>query len=262
MAKIHTDTPPKAIIAEDEAELRTYLRSLLAEMWPELEICAEVGDGVEAVAAIRGHRPQIAFLDIRMPGLSGLQVAEALDGAHACHLVFVTAYDEYAVTAFEKQAVDYLLKPVTRERMGQTVERLQKRLTQTPQPHHLAQLSRTLIDELRAAPTPKFLQWLRVQHGDGVELVSVEAVIFLQAQDKYTAVQTRDKSYLLRTSIRDLAAQLDPDAFWQIHRGTIVKVAQIAKVSRSLTGRGVIRLKERPETLTVSRSYLHLFRQM
>lgn len=262
MAINSVETPPKAVIAEDEAELRIYLSSLLAEMWPELTICAEVGDGVRAVAAIKQHRPQIVFLDIRMPGLSGLQVAETLAQGHDCHLVFVTAYDDYAVAAFERQAVDYLLKPVTRERLGQTIERLQKRLTQTRGPQQLAQLTQTLIDELRDAPAPKFLQWLRVQRGDGVELVSVDEVIFLRSEGKYTTVQTRDASHLLRTSIRDLAAQLDPDQFWQIHRGTIVKVAQIDKVSRSLTGRGVIRLKQRPEILTVSRTYLHRFRQM
>jgi DNA-binding LytR/AlgR family response regulator len=258
------ENPPTALIADDEAELRRYLKALLAELWPELEISAEAANGIEAVELIHRLSPQIAFLDIRMPGLTGLEVAAELGPPSSCHLVFVTAYEEYAVTAFEKQAVDYLLKPVTGERLRQTVRRLKRKLDgATAPPPWMATLAQELLKKMPAGNKgTEPLQWLRVQRGEGVELVAVADVVYFQAQDKYTAAVTRDRTHLLRTSIRDLSAQLDPDAFWQIHRSTIVKVSQIVKVDRSLTGRGLIRLKNRPETLTVSRPYLKLFKQM
>jgi DNA-binding LytR/AlgR family response regulator len=262
--KIAMENSPTALIADDEAELRRYLKSLLAELWPELEICAEAVNGIEALEAIGRLSPQIAFLDIRMPGLTGLEVAAELGPASPCHLVFVTAYDEYAVTAFEQQAVDYLLKPVTGERLNQTVRRLKRKLERAAAPPPwMATLARELLEKMPAVEKgAESLQWLRVQRGGGVELVAVTDVVYFQAQDKYTAAVTRDRTHLLRISIRHLTAQLDPDAFWQIHRGTIVKVSQIDKIDRSLTGRGLIRLKDRPETLTVSRPYLKLFKQM
>ena len=251
----------KAVVADDEAQLRSYLIRLLGEVWPELEICAEAGNGIEAVRLVQAHQARIAFLDIRMPGLSGMHAAEEI--ARACHIVFVTAYDEYAVAAFEKEAVDYLLKPVTRERLSLTVERLKQRLANKaePPPQVLA-LLRELIGSTAGQPAASYLQWLRVQHGDGVQLLPVQEAIYFQAGDKYTAVLTARGEALIRKSIRELAAELDPNCFCQIHRATIVNLAQIAHVSRSLTGRGVIRLKDRHETLTVSRAYLHLFKQM
>ncbi|RJQ65347.1 MAG: DNA-binding response regulator [Desulfobacteraceae bacterium] len=251
----------KAIIADDEAPLRAYLKTLLADVWPELEICAEAGNGIEAVRLISAHRPQVAFLDIRMPGLSGLQAAEEI--AHGCRVVFVTAYDAYAVAAFEKQAADYLLKPVTRERLARTAARLKSQMTDAsaPPPQTL-QVLQELIAAIAAPQAPAFLQWLRVQHGDGIQLIPVQDVIYFQASDKYTLVKTRDREALIRKSIRELSTELDPQRFRQIHRGTIVNLSCIAKVSHSLTGRGVIRLKDRSETLTVSRSNFHLFKQM
>ena len=253
---------PKAIIADDEAQLRTYLKSMLAEVWPELEICAEAGSGLEAVQAVEAHKPQIAFLDIRMPGLSGLQAAETI--ARRCRIVFVTAFDEYAVTAFEKGAVDYLLKPVTRQRLLDTVNRLKEQVAENRNPPpQMVQLAQELIRKITASePAARFLQWLRVPHGDGIQLIPVKDVVYFQAGEKYTAAQTRNGESLIRKSIRELVGELDPDQFWQIHRSTIVNVSQIAQVSPSLTGRGVIRLKDRPQTLTVSRAYLHLFKQM
>jgi DNA-binding LytR/AlgR family response regulator len=264
MASNHSDhrDNPRAVIADDEAQLRTYLRTLLADVWPELEICAEAGNGEEAVRLVDRHQPQVVFLDIRMPGLSGLQAAEAI--APSSHIVFVTAFDEYAVAAFEKEAVDYLLKPVTRKRLLHTVGRLKKRLQETVRPSpQMVRLARELVQQIGAAdPAPEFLQWLRVPHGDGVRLIPTADVLYFQAGDKYTTVRTRNGESLIRKSIRELSTELDPSRFWQIHRGTIVNVSQIAAVSRSLTGRGVIRLKDRSETLTVSRGYLHLFKQM
>ncbi len=252
---------PKAVIADDEAPLRAYLRAQLAEVWPDLAICAEAANGREAVAAVEAHKPNIAFLDIRMPGLNGMQVAEKI--AASCRIVFVTAYDDYAVDAFEKEAVDYLLKPVVKERLQLTVTRLKAKLAENAMlPDQANKWLRHLIDQVAASSSPPFLQWLRVQHGDGVQLIAVPDVIYFQAGDKYTTVITASGESLIRKSIRDLAAELDPNCFCQIHRGTIVNLTHIDKVSRSLTGRGVIRLKERSETLTISRSYLHCFKQM
>ncbi|MDJ0781327.1 MAG: LytTR family DNA-binding domain-containing protein [Desulfosarcinaceae bacterium] len=254
--------PPTAVIVDDEAELRGYLKRLLAALWPELSICAEAADGAQALKLIHDHRPQIAFLDIRMPGLSGLEVAARLTPKRPCHIVFVTAYDTYAVDAFEQRAVDYLLKPITEERLRQTVDCLKEKLAAAAPPTELAALVADLLAKRAAERSAPYLEWLRVQRGDGVELVPVADIIYFQSQDKYTGAVSRTRTHLLRTTIRALCAQLDPDRFWQVHRSTIVQVAQIANVDRSLTGRGLIRLKERPETLTVSRPYLQRFRQM
>lgn len=248
----------RAVIADDEAPLRQSLRRRLFEVWPELVVCGEAKNGEEALALIERHRPQVAFLDIRMPGLTGLEVAGRIGGS--CRIVFVTAYDDYAVEAFEQEAVDYLLKPVTRERLAKTVQRLKKELqTGADLP---AETLRRLLDRLSSEGEIRRLQYLRVQHGDAVRLIPVDEVIYFQAQDKYTAVITKEGESLIRKSIRDLAAELDPDRFWQIHRGILVNVRCIARVSRSLTGKGVLKLKDRDETLPVSPRYLHRFRQM
>jgi DNA-binding LytR/AlgR family response regulator len=248
----------RAVIADDEAPLRQSLRRRLAEVWPELIICGEAQNGEEALALIEQERPQVAFLDIRMPGLTGLEVAGRIGGS--CRVVFVTAYDDYAVEAFDKEAMDYLLKPVTRERLEKTVQRLQKELqTGAGLP---AETLRRLLNRLSPEGENRRLQYLRVQQGDGVRLIPVDDVIYFQAQDKYTTVITREGESLIRKSIRDLAAELDPDQFWQIHRGILVNVRCIARVGRSLTGKGVLKLKDRDETLPVSPRYLHLFRQM
>jgi DNA-binding LytR/AlgR family response regulator len=248
----------RAIIADDEAPLRQSLRRRLSEVWPELVVCGEAKNGEEALALIERHHPQAAFLDIRMPGLTGLEVAGRIGGS--CRIVFVTSYDDYAVEAFEKEAVDYLLKPVTRERLEKTVRRLRQGLeTGAALP---AEAIRRLLDRLSPEGENRRLQYLRVQQGDGVRLISVDDVVYFQAQDKYTTVMTREGETLIRKSIRDLAAELDPDRFWQIHRGILVNVRSIARVSRSLTGKGVLKLKDRDETLPVSPRYLHRFRQM
>jgi DNA-binding LytR/AlgR family response regulator len=251
-------TEVKAVIADDEAPLRQSLRARLAEVWPELVICGEAKNGKEALALVERHRPQIAFLDIRMPGLTGMQVAEKIAGA--CRIVFVTAYDDYAVEAFEKEAVDYLLKPVIRERLEKTVKRLKEELeTGATLP---AEMLHRLMVRLSREEGSKSLQYLRVQHGDGVRLIPVAEVIYFKAEDKYTTVITKEGESLVRKSIKELADELDPEKFWQIHRGTIVNVRSIARVSRSLTGKGVVKLKDRSETLAVSNRYMHLFRQM
>ncbi len=250
-----------AIIADDEPELRTWLKKRLAEVWPDLRILGEAANGKEALDLIERLRPGIAFLDIKMPGLSGMDVAGKITGD--CHVVFVTAYDQYAVEAFENEAVDYLLKPITAERLKKTVNRLKKRLVSPGEtPEDVSEIVSRVMDRMRGAAEPEHLRWIRVQHGDGVRLVPVEEVCYFKASDKYTMVVTREGEHLIRKPIRDLVEELDPKKFWRIHRGTIVNVREIDKVSRSITGRCILKLKAPPEILAVSRSYSHLFRQM
>jgi len=248
----------KAVLADDEAPLRQSLHARLSEVWPELIICGEAKNGKEALALVEQHRPHIVFLDIKMPGMTGMEVAERISGR--CRVVFVTAYDEYAVDAFEKEAVDYLLKPVTKERLAKTVKRLKEGL-ETGEIVS-AEILHRLMARLSGQEGSGRLQYVRVQHGDGVRLVPADEVIYFKAEDKYTAVFTREGESLIRKSIKELAEELDPEKFWQIHRGTIVNVRFIARVSRSLTGKGVVKLKDRNETLPVSNRYMHLFKQM
>lgn len=254
----------KAIIADDEAPLRQFLRARLSEAWPELVICGEAKNGPEALALIERDRPHIAFLDIKMPGLSGMEVTGKI--TRACRVVFVTAYARHAVEAFEKEAVDYLLKPVSPERLLQTVSRLKKEMAAGPETGAVPGVSGELLDRIIAGfskrETVQHLQYVRVQLGDGIRLIPVDEVIFFRAGDKYTAVITRQGESLIRKPIRELAEALDPAQFYQIHRSVIVNVRFISRVSRSLTGRGVVRLKDHPESLTVSKRYLHRFKQM
>ena len=251
----------KAIIADDEEQLRTHLKSQLLASWPGLVICGEAVNGIEAVELIRKAQPDVAFLDIRMPGLSGIEVATKTAGV--CHVVFITAYDQYAVTAFEKGAIDYILKPITAGRLEKTIKRLQKRM-KTPPSHEtkLRQTLERLLSEMEAKKPAEFLRWVKVHRGDGITLVPVEEVCYFKADDKYTVVMTRKGESLIRRSIKSLAEELDPSQFWRVHRATIVNVSHIAKVSRSLTGTSIIKLKDLPQTLAVSRTYAHLFKQM
>jgi DNA-binding LytR/AlgR family response regulator len=251
----------KALIADDEEPLRRYLKAKLSEVWPDLVICGEARNGREAMDLIDKHQPEIVFLDIRMPGLTGMEVARKIVGS--CRVVFVTAYDEYAVEAFEKGAVDYLLKPVNRERLERTVKRLQEQMAvQSTPPSEVSKMMERLLAGLAERKSRGYLRWVRVQNKDGLRLIPVEEVCYFQATDKYTLVVTKGSDSLIRKTLKELAGELDPNQFWQIHRGTIVNASCIAQVGRSLTGRGVVRLKDRSETLTVSHRYTHLFKQM
>jgi DNA-binding LytR/AlgR family response regulator len=251
----------KAIIADDEKELRGYLKTMLAETWPELEICGEAANGKEALNLVESCRPQVAFLDIKMPGLTGLEVAKKIAGF--CHIVFVTAFDQYAVEAFEREAVDYLVKPVIKKRLTQTIQRLKKQLRSSPEPPAgLAEMITHVLANLQGNANANYLRWIKTQHKDNIHLIPVEEIDYFQAEDKYTLVMTAQGESLIKKSIKELSSELDPQQFWQIHRGTIVNVSRIENISRSLTGRGVIKLRKRPESLTVSRNYLHLFKQM
>ena len=251
----------KAIIADDEEQLRIHLKSQLLNLWPELVICGEAVNGIEAEKLIEKSKPDIAFLDIRMPGRSGIELAKNVAGV--CHIVFITAYDQYAVKAFENEALDYILKPVSENRLRKTVERLQKQMRKKPRQN--AELTETLervLSGLEAKIPGDYLRWIKVQHGDGIRLLPIEEVCYFKAGDKYTMVMTKNDESLIRRSIKSLAEALDPNQFWRIHRSAIVNVGQIAKVSRSLTGHSMIKLKDLEETLSVSRTYAHLFRQM
>ncbi len=250
-----------AIIAEDEKALRIHLRSQIKKAWPELHIVGEAQNGPEALALIARHEPNVAFLDIRMPGLSGLEVARKIPGS--CRVVFVTAYDQYAVKAFENEALDYLLKPVSPERMANTVTRLKRALARSDGSTltSLKGIERVLT-ELENRRSPTYLKWIRVQHGSGLQLVSVEEICYFKSSDKYTVVRTKTDEYLIRKPIKALVEELDPQQFWQVHRGTIVNVAYISSVSRSLTGKGSLRLKHIEDPLTVSQTHMHRFRQM
>ncbi len=251
----------RAIIADDEEQLRKHLRSQLAEVWPDLTICGEARNGQEALELIGQYQPEIAFLDIRMPGLSGIEVAKKIAGS--CWIVFVTAYDQYAVEAFEHEAIDYLLKPVTHERLERTVKRLREQIASSHKPlPEVSEIVERLMARLSQRQAPQYLQFVRVQHGDGIRLIPVEEVYYFKAGDKYTIVMTKEGESLIRKPIKELVDELDPQNFWRIHRGTIVNVHCIAQISRSVTGRGVLRLKDRPESLVISRQYIHLFKQM
>ena len=243
-----------ALILEDEPLLAEQLRGKLAALWPELEIVGMPAEGREALRVARQTQPDIAFLDIRLPGMTGLEVAAALP-THT-KVVFVTAYDEFAVEAFRAAAVDYLLKPVTDERLAATIERLRREESQNRE-ELLA-----LLQQIGATAAPSWLQWIRAGLGDTTMLVPVDEVVYFRAEAKYTSVVTRDKEHLVRRAISQLESQLDPDKFWRIHRGIIVRVDQIAAAGRDLRGRYVLTLRDRPEKLRSSQAYGHLFKHM
>jgi len=245
----------KAIIADDEPNLAEDLRRRIAKLWPELEIAAVLHDGVAAQQALATFNPDIAFLDIQMPGMTGLEVAQA--APPNCRVVFITAYDEHAVAAFEQAAVDYVLKPASDERLSRCIERLR----QNENMDSSALLAR-LSSLLQASTKPAPLRWIRAQLGQSVRMLAVEEVCYFQSDDKYTTVMTRDAELLLRTPIKELIDQLDPAEFWQVHRGTVVNVRQIAAAKHTALGKVTLSLRERKEILSVSRSYAHLFRQM
>jgi DNA-binding LytR/AlgR family response regulator len=248
-------SPPTLLIAEDEPVLAEELREAVAELWPELRVVATVHDGDAALRALAMHRPDVLLLDVRMPGLDGLEVARLAGGK--AHVVFITAYSDYAVQAFEEGAVDYVLKPLERERLQRALDRIRQRL------HEPAPDLRPLMHRVQstAAPETQRLRWLTVQHGRELRMVLVDEVCYFQADSKYVGVTTAETTGLITLTIKDLCARLDPDRFWQVHRSTIVNVESIASVSRSSVGGGLlIKLKQRPEQLQVSASYAHRFK--
>ena len=252
---------PTAIIADDERLMREQLRARLTEVWPDLQVVAEAKNGEEAVAAVRAHHPDLAFLDIRMPGMTGIEAARHI--GDACHVVFITAYNEYAVDAFEHGAIDYVLKPAEAERLAITVARLKQRLGSKPS--DLGALLSQLSAKLESAGgvlQRSHLQWIQASVGQQLRLIPTAEVLFFTSDEKYTRVQTETFEALIRKPIKELIDELDPEQFWQIHRGTIVNAKAIAGVTRDFRGRQLVLIKGHTEKLEVSRNYTHLFKQM
>ncbi|MEQ1685238.1 MAG: LytTR family DNA-binding domain-containing protein [Burkholderiaceae bacterium] len=273
---------PRALIADDERLLREQLRARLAEVWPELQIVAEAKNGTEAVALTEEHHPELVFLDIRMPGMTGVEAARAIaqlptdddtpDAWPGCEVVFITAYDQYAIEAFEQGVVDYVLKPAERERLMVTVERIKKRLAQRSSgdiaggsddlpPAGMQQLLQKLATRMDPAKAPT-LRWIQATVGQSIQMIPVEEVLFFISDEKYTRVQTATVEALIRKPIKELIDELDADLFWQIHRSTLVNTKFIAGVSRDLRGRQLVAVKGHPEKLEVSRSFTGLFKGM
>jgi len=273
---MNTMSATRAVIADDERLMREQLRARLGEVWPELQILAEAKNGTEAVQLVEQHHPELVFLDIRMPGLTGVEAARAIaqlpsgdetaDGWAGCEVVFITAYDQYAVEAFEQGAVDYVLKPAERERLMVTVERVRKRLAQRESGEGPAQVGmQLLLQRLAAQMNPggaARLKWIQATVGQSIQMIPVEDVLFFISDEKYTRVQTASVEALIRKPIKELIEELDADLFWQIHRSTLVNTRAIAGVTRDLRGRQLVSVKGHPEKLEVSRSFTGLFKGM
>lgn len=249
-------TGPTAVLAEDESLLADELAELLHALWPQLRIVARAADGVAALNAIDEHAPDLAFLDIHMPLLTGIDVARRIAGR--CHVAFITSYDQHALEAFEAGAIDYVLKPPTAARLLTTVDRLKARLLQPP-----ADIGPALAGVSRRASAPHHhLQWINASRGAAVRLITVEEILYFKSDQKFTLVVTADSEALIKKTIRELSDELDPTMFWQVHRSTVVNVYAIDSVIRDERGNLTLRLKNRPETLAVSEAYTHLFKQM
>ena len=275
--------PPRAVLADDERLMREQLRARLAEVWPELQIVAEAKNGLEAVQLVDEHRPDIVFLDIRMPGLTGVDAARQIaqlparndsdaddDSDLLPEIVFITAYDQYAVEAFEQGVADYVLKPAERDRLLLTVQRIQQRLAarrnrndvDAPPGPHLQQLLHKLSARLNPGGAPRYLEWIQATVGQAIQMIPVAEVLFFISDEKYTRVQTAQVEALIRKPIKELVDEVDPALFWQIHRSTLVAVKAIAGVTRDFRGRQIVSVKGHPEKLEVSRSYTGLFKGM
>ena len=272
---------PTAVIADDERLLREQLSARLAEVWPELEIVGEAKNGTEAVELVEEHHPDLVFLDIRMPGMNGIEAARAIaqlpvdeDGAkpegrppwRGAEIVFITAYDQYAIEAFEQGVVDYVLKPAERERLQVTVDRVRKRMAnrgsdEAPDASGMQGLLQKLAEKMNPGAVPR-LKWIQATVGTSIQMIPVDDVLFFISDEKYTRVQTASLEALIRKPIKELVAELDADQFWQIHRSTLVNARAIAGVTRDLRGRQLVAVRGHPEKLEVSRSYAGLFKGM
>ncbi len=248
----------RALIADDELHLAEHLKARLQHLWSDLEILPIAGNGLEALRAIDAEAPDVAFLDIRMPGLTGLELARRIETD--THVVFVTAFDQYAVEAFDRDAVVYLLKPVTDERLAKCVERLERKLSAAERAPALDDVLAKLARALPGAGGR--LRWVRALKGDIVQQIAVDDVLYFQASDKYTCVITREGESLIRLALSELAPQLDAEVFWQIHRGTVVNMNEVGSTRRDLGGRVFVRLKDGKTELPVSRAYAQRFKQM
>ncbi len=272
-------TRPRAVLADDERLMREQLRARLLEVWPDLDIVAEAKNGLEAVALVEQHRPDIVFLDIRMPGLTGVDAARQIaqlpprdghDDELLPEIVFITAYDQYAVEAFEQGVVDYVLKPAERDRLQLTADRLRRRLearrrgdAEPDAPvQPLQQLLHQLSTRLNPGQASQYMKWIQANVGPAIQMIAVDEVLFFVSDEKYTRVQTAQVEALIRKPIKELVDELDPQQFWQIHRSTLVNVKAIAGVTRDFRGRQIVAVRGHPEKLEVSRSYTGLFKGM
>lgn len=251
---------PTALLADDEPHLARALGAELQALWPELQVLHVARHGIDAAERIAALQPDVAFLDIQMPGLTGLEVAQGVEGS--TRVVFVTAYDEFAVQAFEHAALDYVLKPVSRERLMRTVQRLQESLAAPSAAEADAALAGALRQLQHGASSAAPLRWIRASAGELTHQIAVEDVLFFHADDKYTCVQTAAAEFLIRTPILELSQQLDPQSFWQIHRSTIVNLAHLSGTRRDENSRLFVRVRNHPRELPVSRAYVHLFKAM
>lgn len=274
-----------AMIVDDEAPMRAHLRSKLTQIWPELMIVAEAANGIVAIEEAEQHQPHIIFLDIRMPGKNGIEAAAQL--AQQALIVFVTAYDEYAIQAFERGAMDYLLKPIDNERLQQTCLRLQQRIAEKKSNQFVSSkessntesslLSETYLEQTQAqqveqlltqlmqqqqAHHREYLRWIQASVGNSLRMISTKEILFFKSDEKYTLVQTEQAEFLIRKTLKELEDELDPKEFWRIHRSTLVRVNAIAEVTRDFRGRQMLGLKGSPEKLEVSRNHTYLFQQM
>jgi DNA-binding LytR/AlgR family response regulator len=251
---------PSAVVADDERLMREQIIDRLKEAWPELLIVGEASNGREAIAMVQSLQPDIVFLDISMPGMDGIETAQALAGR--AHVVFVTAHDQYAISAFEHGAVDYLLKPAEPERVVLTCQRLRERLKQAPDPMDevLAQLSQRL--GTGGLKPREYMRWVQASVGANIRMIPTSEILFFRAEDKYTLVKTRGFEALIRKPIKELIEELDPDEFWQIHRSTVVRVDAVEQVSRDFRGHQIVHVRGSDEKLEVSRTFNHLFKQM
>jgi DNA-binding LytR/AlgR family response regulator len=256
MSMLDTRAAHAAVLAEDEPLLADELQELLHALWPQLRIVSRASDGVEALAAVETHAPDLAFLDIHMPLIDGIDVARRIAGR--CHVAFITSYDQYAIDAFEAGAVDYVLKPPTAARLATTVQRLKGRLREPP-----VDLRGPLKNLPQSTPpAPRYLQWINASHGAAIRLITVDEILYFKPDQKYTLVVTSDSQVLIKKTIRELSEELDPSLFWLVHRSTLVNVHAIDRVVRDDRGNVKLRLKRRAETLSVSEAYVHLFRRM
>jgi DNA-binding LytR/AlgR family response regulator len=255
-----------ALIADDEPLLRTSLARALSHAWPELEVVGQARNGREAVELFEAHQPDVCFLDVHMPGMSGVEAARLI--GRRAHLVFVTAFDQYAVQAFDEGALDYLVKPLEPARLADTVERLKERLrAKQPLPNTEALLEQLVARLDKSAAAPATLRWIHASVGQALRLIAVEEIDFLRSDEKYTLIAWRGDASkpaeaLIRTPLKELVEQLDPAHFVQVHRSVVVNLRSISHVTRGPNETADIHLKGRSEVLPVSRSYLHLFRQM